>query len=536
MSSKLLKGTFILTLGMVLSKVLGLLYVVPFTAIVGKQGGLELYQYAYVPYTIFISIATGGIPLAVSKFIAKYNAMGEYELGQKLFRSSRKLMLASGFLVFLIMFVTAPWLSASMINEESTFSIEEITTVMRAVSFALILIPSMSLLRGYFQGNESMGPTSVSMVVEQLVRILVLLGGSFVVIVILKGSIVTAISVATFAATLGAIAGFVVLIWHWRKNKSKFEHRQQRSKGMLDVSLADMYKEIILYSIPFVFVGIAMPLFQFIDQLTFNRAMADIGLAKEAGYALSILNVTAQKLVIIPMTLATAFAMAIVPSVTKAFVENKPSLYKNQLDQAFQVLLFLTLPAVIGMSLLAKPIYTVFYGFDALGVEVLQVYAPTAILFAFFSVTAAVLQGIDQQKYTVLSLLVGVLVKLSINIPLIHMFETAGSVYATTIGYLAATLVNFYVIYYFTGYKYNLVIKRTLLMTIFTAVMAVIVILVVWGMSSFLDASNRLQAMPIIIVGAAVGAIVYFILALKSKLANRLFGERIDKIKGKLGL
>ena len=73
MSSKLLKGTFILTLGMVLSKVLGLLYVIPFNAIVGAEG-LSLYQYAYVPYTIFLSIATGGLPLAVSKFFAKYNA------------------------------------------------------------------------------------------------------------------------------------------------------------------------------------------------------------------------------------------------------------------------------------------------------------------------------------------------------------------------------------------------------------------------------------------------------------------------------
>ena len=81
MSSKLLKGTFILTLGMMLSKVLGLFYVIPFNAIVGAEG-FALYQYAYVPYTIFISLATGGLPLAVSKYVAKYNAMGEYAVGQ----------------------------------------------------------------------------------------------------------------------------------------------------------------------------------------------------------------------------------------------------------------------------------------------------------------------------------------------------------------------------------------------------------------------------------------------------------------------
>jgi O-antigen/teichoic acid export membrane protein len=67
-------------------------------------------------------------------------------------------------------------------------------------------------------------------------------------------------------------------------------------------------------------------------------------------------------------------------------------------------------------------------------------------LFALFSVSAAVLQGINQQKYTVLSLLVGFLIKLSLNIPLIKLFETEGSVYATAFGYLAAVLLNLYVI------------------------------------------------------------------------------------------
>ena len=100
MSSKLLKGAFILTLGSVLSKVLGLFYVIPFETMVGNNGA-TLYQYGYVPYTIFISFATAGMPLAVSKFISKYNAIEEYAVGQKLFKSSLIIMLVTGFLAFL---------------------------------------------------------------------------------------------------------------------------------------------------------------------------------------------------------------------------------------------------------------------------------------------------------------------------------------------------------------------------------------------------------------------------------------------------
>ena len=110
MSSKLLRGTFILTLGTIISKMLGLFYVIPFDAIVGQEG-TTLYQYSYVPYTIFISIATAGIPLAISKFISKYNALEEYAVGRKLFKSGQLVMIISGIVAFLILYFNAPLLA-----------------------------------------------------------------------------------------------------------------------------------------------------------------------------------------------------------------------------------------------------------------------------------------------------------------------------------------------------------------------------------------------------------------------------------------
>ncbi len=202
-------------------------------------------------------------------------------------------------------------------------------------------------------------------------------------------------------------------------------------KGTIDISLKDMYKEILLYAAPFVFVGIANPLFQFIDQITFNRAMVAIGLAKESDFAFSALNFYSHKLVIIPVSLATAFSLTLVPNITRMYVERDRKGLNRELNQTFQVLLFLTLPAVVGMVLLAEPIYTVFYGHDLYGTEVLRSYAPVAILFALYSVTAAIMQGINEQRFTILSLLVGLFIKLSLNIPLIQLMETKGAILAT---------------------------------------------------------------------------------------------------------
>lgn len=535
MSSKLIKGTFILTLGTFISKFLGLFYVIPFYKIIGGQGAASLYQYGYVPYQIFISIATAGVPLAVSKFIAKYNALEEYAVGRRLFRSGLILMTMTGILSFIVMYVLAPKFAPLVIaSKEQIYTVEDVTTVIRAVSFALILVPFMSLIRGFFQGHQSMGPSAVSTVVEQIARIVFLLVGAYVVLNILNGSIVQAISVATFAAFIGAFAGLLVLLWYWWKRKRSFNELLKKDKGTMNVSISEMYKEIIMYSIPFVFVGIAMSLYQLIDMMTFNKAMAELGKAKQADIIFEILNFSSQKIVIIPVSLATAFAMTVVPLVTQSFVSEKREMVKEQLDQTFQVLLFLTIPAVIGIMILAEPVYTVFYGYSELGTEVLRAYAPVAILFSLYSVTAAILQGINEQRFTILSLLIGILLKLSLNIPLIHLFDVEGAIYATAIGYSVSILLNLFVIKHFAQYSFNTVFRRTLLILIFNVIMAVVVFASYFALTLFFDSGKEMQALIVIIICALLGAGVYFFLSFRTNLLEMLFGERVVRLKKKL--
>lgn len=537
MQSKLLRGTFILTVGTFLSKFIGLFYVIPFYQIVGKHG-TQLYNYGYVPYTIFISIATAGVPLAVSKFISKYNAMEEYAVGRKLFKSGLVVMMLTGFASFLVMYFASPALAEMSIGSDKnqTFSITEVATVMHAVSWALIVVPFMSLIRGFFQGHQSMGPSAVSQVVEQIVRILFTLVGAYVVLQMMHGGIVNAVSVSTFAAFIGALGGLAVLFWYWFTRKHYLDELLLHDKGTVSISLPQMYKEILLYAAPFVFVGIANPLYQFIDQVTFTRAMDAIGQHKLADVAFSILNFESQKIVIIPVSLATAFSLTLVPSVTKAYVANDFKDMTHQLNQSFQVLLYLTLPASLGLSLLAEPIYTVFYEHDPLGISVLATYAPVAILFSLYSVTAAILQGINEQRFTILSLLVGLLLKLSLNIPLIKAMETQGAVLATAIGYAASIIINLIVIKMYSGYRFRLVARRCMLIVIFAGIMWLGTEITLKVLELFLSPVSKMQSLLMIIVCAVVGSGIYFYLGLKSRLVYRLFGNRVDSIKKKLRL
>ncbi|GMB09851.1 putative polysaccharide biosynthesis protein [Thermolongibacillus altinsuensis] len=533
-SSKLLRGTFILTLGVLLSRILGIVYVIPFYQLVGKQGG-ALYSYGYVPYTIFISIATMGVPLAVSKFVSKYNALGEYHVGRKLFRSGLVLMSATGFVAWLILYVSAPLIAPFVVNEDGPGnSIHDVTLVIQTVSFALLIVPVMSLIRGFFQGHESMGPTALSQVVEQLVRIIFLLAGCYMVLRVWHGSLVTAIRFATFAAFVGALGGLGVLIWYWIKRKRFLDELLQKDRGTLHLSLKEMYKELVLYAAPFVFVGLAMPLYQLIDQFTFNKAMASIGLGAISEDAYSIFNVYAQKLVIIPVTLATSFSLTLIPTITKAYVQNNRKQLRKYLNDTFQIVIFLTLPAVVGMALLAEYVYAAFYSYDPLGTEVLRWYAPTAILFALFSVTAAILQGINKQKFTMISLTGGLLVKLCLNYYLIAKFETIGAILATTLGYLLSVLFNLWIIQRYTKYRYGFVLRRTTFMAILTAVMSVVVVPIVKLVEKLLHYNGSvIHSLMIVFVGGIVGAAVYFYLSERSQLLYYLFGDRFSFLRKK---
>ncbi|MGM0752708.1 MAG: putative polysaccharide biosynthesis protein [Bacillota bacterium] len=536
MSSKLIRGTFILTLGTFISKFLGLFYVIPFDDLLkGHEEGASLYQYGYVPYTIFLTVATAGVPLAVSKFVSKYNAIGEYAVGRRLFKSGLVLMTLTGIVSFLIMYAFAPVFAEMTIkSDEQVISVAQVTTVIRAVSFALIIIPFMSLIRGFFQGHQSMGPTAVSQVIEQIVRIVFLLGGIYVVLNIMDGSVTTAIAVATFAAFVGGLASLGALIWYWFKRKPHLDELLEEDRGQEEISLRSMYKEIIAYSIPFIFVGLANPLFQLVDQITFNTAMADIGNAKISDHAFAVLNFYTHKLVIIPVSLATAFSMTLIPLITTSYTSGDRKTMRRNIDQTFQILLFLTVPAALGIALLAEPTYTMFYHSDELGTSILRSYAPVAILFALFAVTAAILQGIDEQKFTIFSLLVGLLLKLVLNIPLIRLFETQGAVIATVIGYAVAILINLYIIKKYARYQFRLIMRRTMFIGALNAIMAVVVLVLYSVLVQFLNPESGFQSIILVAICGGVGALVYFYLSLRSKLADRLFGDKVTRIRSKL--
>lgn len=533
--SKIVRGTMLLTVAAFLSKFLGMIYVIPFNELVGAQGG-ALYSYAYTSYNVILSISIIGVPAAISKFISKYNSLGDYQTSMRIFRLGMIMMTISGLVAFLALFFSAGFLANIIMggNDDYGNTVEDVKHVIQMVSFALLVIPGMSVIRGFFQGNQSMGPTAVSQLIEQIVRIIFVLSSVILVIKLFDGSITTAVGFATFATFIGALASCVVLGLYWKKRKPNIEKELLKQSYSANLSTKHMIIELFQYAGPFVLVGIATPLYQLVDTFTFNRAMFSIDMTKEiTDTAFSAINLYGHKLIIIPVTIATGLSTAILPAMTKSYVTNNRKLLYDQMHQALQIVLVLVIPAVFGLTILSSEAYGSIYGMENLNVTgpLLAWYAPIALLFSLYTVSSSILQGINEQRFTIVSLIAGFLIKVLFNMTLIQTFGAKGSIITTGLAVGTAVLLNFWRIKVSIRFSFKSTFKRAMLITIFSSIMAAVVFLVKILFAKIMPyEESRLYSLFMLIIGVGVGGFVYLWLAYKSTLLERTFGEKVRVI------
>lgn len=536
-TNNLLRGTMMLTVATFLSKFIGMIYVIPFNALVGTDGG-TLYSFAYTPYNILISISTIGIPLAVSKFVAKYNALGDYETGLRIYKFGLGIMLATGIVAFLAMFLSADWLANLMLStkEVESITVSQVAMVLKMVSFALIIVPAMSISRGFFQGYNSMAPTAVSTVVEQVVRIAFVLVAAFFIIKVYNGEIATAVGFATFAAFIGAIASSIVLIFYWRKRRSFINKQIEAQTISHDIPMKSMMKELLFYAGPFVLVGLATPLYQLIDQFTYEKALVAIGEGKLFTTYFSAINLYGHKLILIPVTLATGMSLAIIPALTKTYMKNNMIGLSKQINQSLQIILILVIPAVAGLIMLSDVAYGSLYGLENINLTgpILSWYAPIALLFALFTVSAAILQGINKQSFAVISLSAGLLMKILFNIQLVHIFGPKGIIFGTGLAVGIAVVLNLWKMKTTIQFKFKTTNKILVLVLIFSTIMIIVIALLKLILGTFLSYEEiRMHSVIVLALGVLIGGYVYLWLGYKSTLLERIFGSRV-KILSKI--
>ena len=270
-----LEGTFIATLTIIIVKVMGALYGIPFYAIIGEEGG-TLYSYAYNVYNLFLNICTAGIPLAISKMISEYNALDMLRTKEKCYKLAKKIIFIISIISFFLMFVFAEGFAYLIIGDiEGGNSINDVVLVIRTISFCLLIIPYLSVLRGYLQGHKFIAPTSYSQVFEQVIRIAVILMGSYITINVLHKSVSTGVAVAVSGAFFGGLIASLYLMIKIHRNKNEFN----KDCKIIKKAISDkaIIRKIINYSIPFIIVSIATDIYGLTDMTLIIKGLYSLG-------------------------------------------------------------------------------------------------------------------------------------------------------------------------------------------------------------------------------------------------------------------
>ena len=531
------QGAFIATLGIVITKILGILYVIPFYAIIGEQGG-ALYGYAYSIYLVFMAISSAGIPLAISKIISEYQTLGYYDAKQRAFKIGKQIATTLGILCFIILFVFAPQIATAILGDlKGGNTIEDVTFVIRVISTAITVVPVLSIYRGYFEGHKFITPTAVSQVFEQVVRVLVIVVGSFLTLKVFNLSLTTAVGVAVFGATVGSFASYFYLIEKRFKNKKKFEEKELNVKEP-KITNKQILKKIMIYAFPLIMIDIFKSLYSVVDTVTVVKTLGPIYGTKTAESIMSILSTWAAKFNMIIISISTGMIVSLTPNLTASAVVGNTEDVKKKINQSFQMLIFLILPMTVGLSFLAKPVYTVFYGASKYGPSVLSFYVYVALITALFTTAITITQVLKYYKVVFVSLASGLVLKSLINVSLINQLYNLGlpgyygSVLASILGYGLSFIICLIALHKKCGVNYEKTIKQTINALCGTVLM--VLVLSVVKLVVPISVASRFLNILIIVVYAAIGMITYFIYMKKTHSIDEVFGKDfLNKFKKK---
>ena len=242
--SSFMQGAIIATVAIVITKILGILYAIPFYSLIGEQGG-ALYGYAYTIYDFFLTISIVGIPLAVSKLVSEYRGLKFYRSANESFKVMKTALFITGIVCFFIMFLssdlTALWILGENSNPEM---LKDLSFVIKLTSFAVIVVPVMSVTRGYLQGHTIMNVPSYSQILEQIARISVILIGGYLSAKVFNLDLKFTVGIATFGAFVGALISYFYITLNIRKNKLMLTS-EESSKEDKGIKVKEVLKKVL---------------------------------------------------------------------------------------------------------------------------------------------------------------------------------------------------------------------------------------------------------------------------------------------------
>ena len=526
---QMLRGTAWLTASNFISRLLGAIYIIPWYIWMGRHGAEAngLFTMGYNIYAWFLLISTAGVPVAVAKQVAKYNTIDKEEHSFTLIREFLKFMLLLGAVFAVIMYLLSP-VFASMSGGG-----KDLIPVMQSLSWAVLIFPSMSVIRGFFQGFNNLKPYAISQIAEQVIRVIWMLLTAFFIMKIGSGNYVEAVTQSTFAAFIGMLASMGVLVFYLWKT-GMLRSILDKPENSAEIKGRTLLWDTIREAIPFIITGSAIQLFQIIDQMTFINSMKWFTSLNESQLKVMFAYFSANpnKITMILIAVATSIGGVGIPLLTENYVKGDLKATARLVQDNLSMLLFFILPATIGSVLVAEPLYTVFYGKpDSLALGLFIFAMLQTIILSIYTVLAPMIQALFQNRKAIIYFLYGVAVKLILQIPLIYLFKAYGTLLATTIGLIIPIVLMYQKIRKVTGLNPRNLKKRTILTCILTVLMTLVVLISEFIIGYLFQPSGRISSFIYLAIIGGIGVAVYGGFSLSVRLLDRFIGERAASLR-----
>ncbi|MGK0552505.1 putative polysaccharide biosynthesis protein [Enterococcus faecalis] len=518
----MMQGAFVLTVASFIAKVLSAFYRIPFQNFVGDEG-FYVYQQVYPIYGIAMTLALSGLPQFISKIVAEQT---EVQAQKRVLQQLFPYVLLTGVAAWGLIFVGSGDFAKMMGDPQ-------LKPLIQVVSFTFLLVPILSFYRGNFQGHLLMTPSAISQVLEQLVRVAVILAAALA----FKNwgwSVYKTGTVAMSGALLGGSSALLILWYYHRKIQSGSTTYLRQWHFSRDAG--HLFKRLLLEGGLVSLYSAFLILFQLVDSFVVKNSLIRFGLNDLAAKIDKGIYDRGQPLVQLGLVVALALSSTFLPGLTKYFMKDD----QQQFLQVAKVFLRLTTTiaaaATVGLILLLPYMnFTLFKDYKGNGV--LGVYVFSILLMAVIQAYQSIAQSQNHFLKPLLAAVLGLIVKAITT----SFFTVSWGTFGASLSTIAGLLITLTVLCYYTQSAINqFLFERNFLKKLLASLgVMVLTLLVFQGLAQLLIIGNhqRSHALLVTLLGVVVGGSVFIYMIIKLKLFTTRewltlpFGAKILRMK-----
>ena len=392
-----LQGTALLAMATAIVKIIGAIYKIPLNAIIGKQG-FSYYSTAYEIYNVLLMISTAGLPVAMSRMISQSASLGHYNQVRRIYSTAKSIFLGLGIGGSLLMTLFCRQLAAFQNQPDAWAAIG-------CLGPCVLLICVMSTFRGFFQGQSNMLPTSVSQVIEAVVKLIV---GMLAALALLHftRSIPLAAGGAILGVTVSCLVSTLYLFSRFRKSYADLPCSEESAD-----SFSVTAKRLLAIAVPITIGSAGLQMLTMLETKIYMGQLLGLGSTQlEADSMKGIYNMS-QTIYNMPCAFITPITISIIPAITShlTLLDNRAA--KATEESAARVTGLICMPCAFGLATLAGPVTALLGGYTGedlvLSTQLMSIMGMNIIFNAIVLLTNAMMQAHGHAVVPVVNMFIG---------------------------------------------------------------------------------------------------------------------------------